>query len=823
VSELLPTGTVTLLLADVEGSTHLWETKPDVMTIAFALLDRTLGELLAAHDGVRPVEQGEGDSFVLAFRRASDAVACALNLQHAPLSPIRLRIGVHTGEVQLRDEGNYIGPTINKTARIRDLGHGGQILISGATEEMVVDGLPLDVWLVDLGTHQLRGVVRPERILQVCHADFRNEFPPLRTTNSFVAQRLPAQITSFVGRGEEIKHVLRLVAEHRMVTLTGAGGAGKTRLALEIAGQLVDEYRDGVWFVNLAPVTDAENVTPTVSRALGLPDQSSASTLDTITRFIGERRMLVLLDNCEHLVDASAALAAALLTACGGLNILTTSREPVGVTGEVTWRVPSLSLADEAIALFADRARHVRPDLRLSESDRHIVIEICRRLDGMPLAIELAAARIRAMSLTEIAGSLHDRFHLLTGGARTLMARQQTLRASVDWSHDLLSDTDRVLFRRLAVFVGGFDLDAAHAVALAGYGQAHEMLDEITSLVDKSLIVAEGRHGRTRYRMLETVRQYAAEKLIDAGENDTVRTRHRDYYMAYYHAKVDDLHRLTRAGRPQLLGQHRFTETDNMRAAFAWSVSLEPDEDMLTKAASGAAWLLDLAMADRLSDAAIRAGGGVGATFTRAYVLSFLGRGHEADALLADALGTRLDDKDIDRLIFLQAINRLFALADPEAAKSLIDDIARPPGPKVRDCIDAFLVVYHAAMGHAALVNELARGLRDRRLPDVAGRAAAWAITLSAGDAGRTSDAVDAAESGYPIPARGYFVITPTLVHCFWPDKSRTPKMLQRSSAYERPTSPVRKWIPFSPRCGVEPPWALEDCRRLGISSKQPA
>ena len=295
VSEL-PTGTVTLLLADVEGSTRLWESQPDEMAAAIATLDRTVTDLIGEHDGVRPVEQGEGDSFVLAFARATDAVACALELQQAPLAPIQLRIGVHTGEVRLRDEGNYIGPTINRTARLRDLAHGGQTVISGITEDLVLDHLPADAWLTDLGRHQLRDVPRPERVIQLCHPDLRNEFPPLRTApKSIDTHGLPAQLTSFVGRADQMLEVRELLAGNRLVTLTGAGGAGKTRLAVEIASRVAAEFANGVWYVDLAPVTHELVVPVAVARALGLPDQPGRSTVDTLVQFIKDREMLVLL------------------------------------------------------------------------------------------------------------------------------------------------------------------------------------------------------------------------------------------------------------------------------------------------------------------------------------------------------------------------------------------------------------------------------------------------------------------------------------------------------------------------------------------------
>jgi predicted ATPase len=274
---------------------------------------------------------------------------------------------------------------------------------------MVVDHLPVDTWLTDLGTHALRDMPRPERVVQLCHPDIANEFPPLRTTKAPVVQRFPKQLTSFVGREAQIREVRGMLADNRLVTLTGAGGAGKTRMAIQVGGQISGDFGDGAWYVDLAPIADPDSVPITVARALGLPDQPGRSTVDTILKFIGDREMLLVLDNCEHLLDASAKLVIALLDSCAGLTLLTTSREPIGVAGEVTWRVPSLSLSDEAIELFADRARLTAPDFVVDEANVDGVGEICRRLDGMPLAIELAAARVRALSVTEIVDSLHDR------------------------------------------------------------------------------------------------------------------------------------------------------------------------------------------------------------------------------------------------------------------------------------------------------------------------------------------------------------------------------------------------------------------------------
>jgi predicted ATPase/class 3 adenylate cyclase/DNA-binding CsgD family transcriptional regulator len=561
----LPTGTVTLLLADVEGSTRLWETQPDVMSEAVARLDQTLADAVATHGGVRPVEQGEGDSFVIAFARASDALACALELQRAALAPIKLRIGLHTGEIRLRDEGNYIGPTINRTARLRDLAHGGQTVLSGAVEPLVVDQLPPDVTLSDLGTHPLRDLPRPERVIQLCHPALRNDFPPLRTVYVVASHNLPAQLTSFIGRQKELAEVGQLLALNRLVTLTGVGGTGKTRMAVQLAIQMASELPDGAWYVDLAPISVPELVPKTVARSLGLTDQPGHATMNTLQRFLCDRQLFMVLDNCEHLLDATAGLISELLGSCLGLTLLTTSREPIGVSGEVTWRVPSLSLSDEAIELFDDRARRARPDFHVGGDNIEAVTEICRRLDGLPLAIELAAARVRALSVNDIVESLHDRFRLLTGGARTVVRRQQTLRASVDWSHALLSDSERIMFRRLAVFVGGFDLDAAHAVAGADTTERYQVLDQLTLLVEKSLVVAEDSPHGTRFRLLETVRQYALEKLGEAGDAAAARDRHRDHYTAVAAALDTPGH----ADHERHLSGAD-SELDNLRAALAW-------------------------------------------------------------------------------------------------------------------------------------------------------------------------------------------------------------------------------------------------------------
>lgn len=742
----LPTGTVTLLLADVEGSTRLWQTQPEQMSAAIARLDRAVSDLVARHSGVRPVEQGEGDSFVVAFARASDAAAFALQLQRTPLTPIRLRIGLHTGEVQLRDEANYIGPTINRAARLRDLAHGGQTVLSATTADLLADAVGTEAWLLDLGTHPLRDLPRPERVTQLCHADLHNDFPPLRASKSAGKQHLPAQFTSFVGRGAEIEAVREIVVGNRLVTLTGAGGVGKTRLAVQIADRMDTEFTDGVWYVDLAPITDPAVVPVAVTRALGLPDQAGLSTMNTVTRAIGGRRILVVLDNCEHLIDACATLTEALLGACPQVTVLATSREPIRVVGEVAWGVPSLSLTDEAITLFTDRAHQVRPDFVVTEQNSATVAEICERLDGIPLAIELAAARVRALSLAQILDSLHDRFRLLTGGARTAVRRQQTLRASVDWSHALLTEPERVLFRRAAVFHGGFELDAAQQVCGDTDVESYQILDQLTLLIDKSLIAAEDGGFGTRYRMLETVRQYALEKLGESGEADAVRARHRDHYTSMA-ALLDEPGRTGYQSRVERAA----TEMDNLRAAFAWcresgeisealrlASALQPLWTTRGRVREGTAWF-----EAALADAAARNAEVPPAVRARALADNATLEGAQTihdnmdKALEALALAREIDDPAL--LVRALAGCGIIAAFDAAAASSYFDEalgLARAVGDdRSLSQILAFQA-FAAVTGKGDAIAARAAGEEGRDIADAIGdgytsRACRWCIGLA--------------------------------------------------------------------------------------------
>jgi predicted ATPase/class 3 adenylate cyclase/DNA-binding CsgD family transcriptional regulator len=598
----VPTGTVTFLLTDVERSTSLWEERGELMAPVMSRCHDLIAAAVQAHRGVLPEEQGEGDSAVGVFVRASDAVACALALQRALRSEpwpegvnIRVRVALHTGEAVLRDARNYTGASIHRCARLRAIGHGGQTLLSRSTYALVADSLPDGVSLRDLGLHRLRDLARAEQVYQLCHTDLHDDFGALRSLSAFL-NNLPLQISTFVGREAEIAEVRELLSQSRLLTLTGAGGCGKTRLALQVAAEVLDDHPDGVWWVDLAPIGDSALVASEVAATLSIREIASQPVIDTLTAQLAERRLLIGLDNCEHVLQACAELAAALLEVCPGVVILATSRESVGVEGEQSWRVPSLCVPEaeraptalagiEAVQLFCDRAQHARPNFRLVDANAQAVATICQRLDGIPLAIELAAARVRLLTPQEIADAMRERFVLLTGGSRTAMPRQRTLEASVDWSHDLLSAAEQALFRRISVFAGGWTLDAVESVC-AGDGLAVvQILDLLASLVDKSLVQAEEQGVKTRYGMLETVRVYARQKLSDAAEAALIRNQHLDYHM-----------RLAESAEPDLFGtglerwlEPLATELDNFRGALGWAVDAGRVDEALRLAS--ALWL----------------------------------------------------------------------------------------------------------------------------------------------------------------------------------------------------------------------------------------
>ncbi|HZQ36688.1 MAG TPA: adenylate/guanylate cyclase domain-containing protein [Dehalococcoidia bacterium] len=589
VAATLPTGTITFLFTDVEGSTRLWEQHPQAMRQVMARHDDLLTAVFAQHDGVVVRPRGEGDSLFCVFVRASDAVAAALAGQRALLAeasgaigPLRVRMGLHTGEADLR-AGDYYGSAVNRCARLRAAGHGGQILLSEATARLVRGVLPDGASLRELGEHRLRDLNEPELIHQLSAPGLRDTFPPLQTLTA-VPNNLPHQLTSFVGREAELAELAALFAQTRLLTLVGAGGVGKTRLALQLAGAELERFPHGVWFVDLSALSAPELVALAVAAPLGLQEMPGYPLPKALAQALQSRRVLLVLDNCEHLVAACAELVVALLVRCPELHVLVTSREALGVAGEVGWRVPSLSTpaADVGGApeqagtlaafagprLFLERARAAEPGFALTDQNAAAVAQICRRLDGIPLAIELAAARVRVLAPQQIAERLDASFGLLTGGSRTAPARQQTLRATIEWSYALLDERERTLLRRLAVFAGGCTLDAVEEVCTDIALLAGDVLDVLTELIDRSLVLVEPRTGGHRFRLLETVRQYAAEKLDAASEEEAVRTRHRDYFAALA-AGFESC--LRGAGNPQPIYANFDVEQENLRAAMDWS------------------------------------------------------------------------------------------------------------------------------------------------------------------------------------------------------------------------------------------------------------
>jgi predicted ATPase/class 3 adenylate cyclase len=581
----LPSGTVTFLLTDVEGSAALWERDPEAMRRALARHDALLGTGVARHGGVLVKSRGEGDSVFAVFDRAQDAVVAACEIQRAfraepwPTAiPLCVRMALHTGAAELR-EGDYYGSEVNRCARLRGIGHGGQALLSEATAALARDSLPEGSSLLDLGQHRLRDLARPERVFQLLHPDLPAGFPPLRSLDASL-HNLPLQLTRFIGRERELAAVEQVLASERLITLVGPGGAGKTRLALQVAADQVERIADGVWLVELAALADPALVPQTVVSVLGVREEPGRPLLAALLAALGTKRLLLVLDNCEHLIQACAELAAGVLRACPGVRILATSREALAVAGEAVWTVPPLSLPDtgqppspegltryEAVRLFVDRASLGLPSFALTPQNAPAVARICQRLDGIPLAIEMAAARVRALSVEQVARRLDDRFRLLTGGSRAALPRQQTLRALVDWGYDLLSDQERSLFGRLSVFAGGWSLEAAEAVCAGDGIESDDVLDLLGRLVDKSLVVAEpGAAGAVRYRLLEILGQYGRERLAAQGEAEATGGRHAAFFLD-----------LAERAEPELYGPRQATwhreldrEHDNLRTALRW-------------------------------------------------------------------------------------------------------------------------------------------------------------------------------------------------------------------------------------------------------------
>jgi predicted ATPase/class 3 adenylate cyclase len=590
---VLPTGTVTLLFTDIEGSTRLWEQHPDEMASALARHDVLLRSAIESAGG--HVFKTVGDSFCAVFAAARDAVAAAGSAQGAlwaeswpPSAVLKVRMALHTGECEERD-GDYFGPAVNRVARLEATAHGGQVVVSRSTAEVLGDRPPAGTQLVKLGSHSLRDLERPEEIFQLVINGVSASFPPLRAhrNDDLVAERpeptnLTRTASSFVGREREMAQVEGLLQASRLVTLAGSGGVGKTRLAIEVGLSLVASNSEGVWLVELASLADATLVASSVLDDLGIVAQPGQEPLESLLKVLADQERLVILDNCEHLLDEVAVVADAMLRRCAKIRIIATSREPLRIDGEVIYRVPALSLppADArevrdlensgAVALFAERAAAQVPGFEITDSVATLVASICRRLDGMPLALELATARLRSMSLAKLHERLEHRFDLLTGGSRVALPRQQTLAALVDWSFELLSEPERAVFRRSAVFVDGFDLEAVEYVCALDDISVHEIADHLASLVDKSMIATEAHGDDLRYRLQETLHEYASERLADsatdtgtASEADRVADAHRDFFLEL--ATRAEIHLFGRSVRAWL--QRLDAEDSNLRTA----------------------------------------------------------------------------------------------------------------------------------------------------------------------------------------------------------------------------------------------------------------
>ena len=646
----LPTGTVTFLFTDIEGSAQLAQQHPQAWEAARARHDVILRDAIARSHGF--VFQVIGDAFCAAFATAQDALAAALGSQYAlqtmnstpgvtpetnPNSSIilRVRMGIHTGAAEARD-GNYLGYlTLVLVQRVMSTAHGGQVLLSQTAYDLVHDSLPPALSLRDMGRHRLKGLVNLEHLWQLTALGLPDEFPPLQTLNA-VPHNLPAQLTSFIGREREIAEVKQRLRTSRLLTLTGSGGTGKSRLAVQVASEELDAFADGVWFVELAPLSDPALVPSAVASALGVREEPGQTLLTTLSDHLRAKRLLLILDNCEHLIEACARFGDTLLHAARQLTLLATSREALGIAGEVAWRVPSLAVPEPeqfagagqwgasdrvpahgqvagaalqeyaAVRLFVERAALALATFTLTDANAPAIAQVCYRLDGIPLAIELAAARVRSLSVEQIAARLDNQFRLLTGGSRTALPRQQTLRSLIDWSYNLLSERERRFFNRLSVFAGGWTLEAAEAVcadvgqagvlpqaiASADVGQesilpaaisSAAVLDLLDQLVNKSLVVVSDVGAETRYRLLETIRQYALEKLLASDQADATRGRHLDFFL-----------QLAGPGEESLSGEELITlnrlerEHDNLRAALAWSLgdTSELAEDGLRLAAA---------------------------------------------------------------------------------------------------------------------------------------------------------------------------------------------------------------------------------------------
>ncbi|HEY5983212.1 MAG TPA: adenylate/guanylate cyclase domain-containing protein [Anaerolineales bacterium] len=572
--------TLTFLFTDIEGSTKLWEEFPERMRGALARHDEILRSAIESNGG--RVIKTTGDGFHAVFESGHGSVAAALQAQQSlaqakweEIHPrgLRVRIGLHTGEAEAR-AGDFYGPSLNRAARLMAVGHGGQTLLSTTTADLVRDQLPAAASLRDLGEHRLKDLIRPEHIFQLNHPHLVADFPPLRSLDAF-PNNLPVQITSFIGREHELEQAKERLLSSRLLTLIGPGGTGKTRLSLQLAAETLHLFPDGVWVAELASITDPSLVERSVAAVFGVREQMGMPLHELLLDYLRLKDLLLIVDNCEHLVESCAQLIEQLLHGCPKLKIVASSREALGIAGETVYRVPSLTLPpesgagleslaqSESVQLFVERASAANPRFKLTDQNAPAVAQICRRLDGIPLALELAAARLTTFSAEQVAARLDDRFRLLTGGSRTALPRQQTLRALIDWSYDLLSEPERSLFRRFSVFAGGCTYEAIEQIC-----HQLDVLNLLTQLVNKSLIAVEDEGREPRYRLLETVRQYARDKLLELGEAQQARDAHFEFFMRLVDMAASKL------GTSEALDWVRRLDAEhgNIRAALEWGI-----------------------------------------------------------------------------------------------------------------------------------------------------------------------------------------------------------------------------------------------------------
>ena len=583
----LPTGTLTFLFTDIAGSTQRWESHREAMQDAVRRHDALVRTAIEAQGG--HVFKTIGDAFCAVFERPEAAAPAALAVQRAidgedfsAVGGLDVRVALHTGTSDERS-GDYYGPAVNRVARLLGIAHGGQILVSGVTADLVLGQLPPQATLRDLGSHRLKDLAHPEQVYQLLAPDVRRDFPPLRSLES-LPNNLPLQLTSFVGREAEIAQITQLLGQHRLVTLAGSGGVGKTRTSLQVGANLLDGSGDGVWFVELAPINEPSLLPVAVASAMRLELPSQAEPIEALVGALKHRQLLLILDNCEHLVEPAATLVSAILRGCPSVTVLASSRQGLGIAGEETFRMPSLSLPSEedladinaekagafgAIALFVERAVSADKRFALNDENARVIGQIVRRLDGIPLAIELAAPRIKLLTPAQLRQRLDERFRILTGGSRDSLPRQQTLRALIDWSYDLLDERERALFRRVGIFVDGFTFEAASAVCTDAALDEVDIFDVLASLVDKSLVVAEFSGESTRYRLLESTRAYALDKLTETAELDVLAGRHLDYFRALAERATET----EESTGSDLLYRSVKSELDNVRAALSWALA----------------------------------------------------------------------------------------------------------------------------------------------------------------------------------------------------------------------------------------------------------